>query len=91
MTAKEAANILKNMAFLDVERDHEKTEEAIKMAISALESIDRITAERDAAVKDLSGVWGKCFYCKNYDWHNCLSTPTRNGACWEWRGVQNET
>lgn len=40
------------MAYLDVERDHEKTEEAIKTAISALETIDRITAERDAAIKD---------------------------------------
>ena len=36
MTNQESIYILKNMAFLDVERDHEKTEEAIKMAISAL-------------------------------------------------------
>ena len=36
MTSKEAAYILKNTAFLDGKSGHEKTEEAIKMAISAL-------------------------------------------------------
>ena len=50
MTNQESIYILKNMAFLDVERDHEKTEEAIRMAISALETIDHITAAEVASV-----------------------------------------
>lgn len=68
MSNEEAIYTLKNMAFLDVERDHEKTEEAIKTAISALEEIDRIKAERDAAVDDLE----KCMY---------YARPKNNNVC----------
>ena len=52
MTNKEARCIINNTAFLDGKSGHEKTEEAIKTAISALETFDHITAERDAFMED---------------------------------------
>lgn len=91
MSNEEAIYTLKNMAFLDVERDHEKTEEAIKTAISALEEIDRIKAERDAAIDDMRGF---CVLCKFFKVNvsklpcaKCLRTA--NNEYWEWKGVQN--
>ena len=53
MTNEESIYILKNMAFLDGKSGHEKTEEAIRTAISALESIESLKAERDAAIAEL--------------------------------------
>ena len=98
MTSKEAAYILKNTAFLDGKRGHEKTEEAIKTAISALETIDHITAERDGAVKDLHDseqMHNACFFCKYYDETPFCNNNVGGGDIeandmWEWRGVTDD-
>ena len=62
--------------------------DAIENAIKALESIDRITAERDAAINDLSytvlRMGGACWSCKRNK--TCLK---EDKPCkWEWRGVE---
>lgn len=64
--------------------------EAKLVAISALKSIDRITKERDALLKDLKAA---------SDCHSCVHNKKENldGLCtecflgtskWEWRGAQ---
>lgn len=68
-----------------------KEKEALTLAISALESIDRITAERDAAEEE---IYHGCWNCI----HNHVTSVDYNdcdiGGCdyskWEWRGVQND-
>ena len=45
----------------------------------------RVTAERDAAVEDLSG---QCEYCRKKD--DCVSHKSPNWNCWEWRGIKKE-
>ena len=80
-------------------------EEALSLAVKAIESIDRITAERDAAVKDLSRLDDNCFCCKWWKrdeadrrlfrckCHNICcanSNDEKDPDLWEWRGVQNE-
>lgn len=72
-------------------------DEVCEVAISALESIDKIKAERDAAVNELKENLCSCYYCKSYD-RNPLSPfceeydicSRGNGEAdrWEWRGVQ---
>ena len=72
--------------------------EAITIAISALESIGRITAERDAAVEELRNVTINCFCCKwlreEDNLHRCYCPEPccedGNPDRWEWRGVQDE-
>ena len=67
-------------------------------AMRTLESIDRITVERDEAVKDLHDseqMHNACFFCKHYD--ETAFCNNNVGGCdneaddrWEWRGAQND-
>lgn len=76
MTNLEAVKILSN-GVLNGKDDTLENNEAIELAISALENIDRITAERDKAIADLKTVILECH-------HECI--PYING--WGWRGIK---
>ena len=67
-------------------------EEALSLAVKAIENIDRITAERDAAIDDLAiATYGSCHFCKHNNRGKCEAEKIdRYGGCWEWRGIQNE-
>ncbi len=97
MTTEEAIKFHKRnyQAFIDTmwdgDEDNNPYEEAFRMAISALGSIDKIKTERDAAVNSLRTTFGNCQFCKHNDFltHRCKSTP-KPGKCWEWKGIQND-
>lgn len=72
-----------------------------KDVASALESmqeeLDRVKAERDAAIEDLRG---ECKYCKYFRiiWNGCtpdyecpLSEQCLNRDMWQWRGLEGRT
>lgn len=61
MTNEEALTHLKQH---DYWTQYRWQDEMCEVAISALESIDRITAERDAAVEQLHRNLVSCNYCK---------------------------
>lgn len=107
MTSKDAANIIDHLGIKQVYDDTvSATEigEALTLAISALENIDRITAERDAAIADMEDIAKKvnvnCRYCKNLSEKNKLlrNETMRESKCfncecfssWEWRGARND-
>lgn len=85
MTNEEALAILED-GILSGKTDTLENNEAMDRAISALKSIDRITAERDAAVRDLK-LTATCLTCKNAE------AGRRCSGClfedeWEWRGIE---
>lgn len=51
------------------------------------EELEKVTAERDALLKELAG---ECGLCANYE--NCKKYPAYciNGNMWEWCGLQKE-
>ena len=63
-----------------------------------LEEIERLQAERDAAVNDLKELadrQGACFGCKWFTGERCGDTEYKiicgfHDSKWEWRGVQKE-
>ena len=101
MTNEEAIKEVKEV-YNDLEFKYEATTAlAFDSAFSALENIDRITAERDAAVDDLhecETVNMSCFYCKHYEKRRDSEEVLKNkdGICcgekgvdlWEWRGIE---
>ena len=103
MTNEEAIKELKEMKLVAEERGSYWGENAIplyELAISALESIESLKAERDAAIRDLRLSENKhesCEFCKYYNSPiNYCTTEDGNILCdtfnndmWEWRGVQN--
>lgn len=67
--------------------------EALPIVRQLREELERVTAERDAAVSDLRGraieSYSECMYClyrtaKSFCW-NC-----NNGSNWTWRGLHKE-
>ena len=87
MTNEEAKVQLKFLYNMEVDRGEYHIAKTIETAIDALERIDRITAERDAAISDLKYLpsttckYANTDYCTN----DCLCDK------YEWRGIQNET
>lgn len=78
------------------ELDAREVGETIDVAIYALENIDRIKDERDAALKDLQTVISEgsnfCRMCKYREadgqcYHDCI--PYSWQWAWEWRGIQD--
>lgn len=53
--------------------------------------LDRVTAERDAAVNDLRDCavedYAECMYCSHRE-KDTLCWNCMNGSNWEWRGVE---
>ena len=103
MTYEEAKIYLRNWRNAIESRGDTDFSDAIcslNMAIQALESIDKIKAERNAAVEDIKKNW-LCFTCKKRikgrEWAYCkhleLEVTGRDDArtttCenWEWRGI----
>lgn len=98
MTNEEARRILLyEPDFNGFGEEAKLTEEALSVAIEALESIDRITAERDAAVADLKEAsrhlrYHFCPYCKHFKAFDISKEPCH--SCnygrknWEWRGIE---
>lgn len=70
MNNKEAIEWIKNHLY--DEDGTTKQDKAMEIAISALENIDRITAERDAAVEQLHRNLVACNYCKKLRKTNIL-------------------
>lgn len=107
MTKEEATSWIRDLGVTLMDGESfsitSETVESLSIAISALENIDRITAERDAAIRDLHSSENKhegCGFCKYYNitqTNHCtrenkaISCDTLNNDMWEWRGVQNET
>ena len=95
MTNKEASSCIRDLrvTLMDGEAFSitNETIESLSIAISALESIDRIEAKRDALMHELR-VLSACPTCIKHC--GCNRTDIVTGSekkCWEWRGVQNGT
>lgn len=95
MSNEEAIAQLTFLHHIETDRKAYRLVASIEMAISALESIDRITAERDAAIDGIKaaivGANDYCFLCKNLELdgqcHQVCVPNTRNWS-WEWRGIE---
>lgn len=97
MKTEEAIKVLKLFKECNEQLQPKIVFESIDYAISALESIDRITAERDAAIADLRKLsvrpsYFQCDCCLHFQKADgikrCRKKPDFSGKCWEWRGVQ---
>lgn len=67
-----------------------------EVALAEIQSLKvklaQVTKERDAAVKDLRSVFGKCRFCRWYippvgPYAKCTKLNNNFKDCWEWRGV----
>ena len=58
----------------------------VKEFTAKLEELERVKAERDAAVHDFHG---ECFACEHVD-TDCPAMNCRNGEKFKWRGPQKE-
>ena len=103
MTREEAIDLLRNTAWLGTHEDREKTEEAVEMAISALEQEPCDAISREAVLEavsegcfELRGVYGRC-----EELINALPSvqPSRKGhwdktctcsECGKWRIVESD-
>lgn len=52
---------------------------------NAEQQLEKVTAERDQAIEDLSG---QCDYCQKQN--DCIDRKGEHWNCWQWRGVQEE-
>ena len=89
---------LKNYSIKDKALLNLQTVKDAAEALAALQSeLEKVKAERDAAVKDLHTLrklsgW-KCFACyynDHYERSVCAGCDYNNGNNWQWRGPQKE-
>ena len=53
------------------------------------EQLDRVTAERDAAIANLKQAKSGCDFCRYTHGFSCdLEEPCIMHECWEWRGIE---
>ena len=92
MTNEDAITILK-MVFCENECVNSVLNNGIDTAIYALESIDKIKAERDAAIADLKEI-SMCENCSHNNddlFHSvCMYCDYRSMSNWEWRGIHDD-
>lgn len=75
------------MAVDDISTLPEIDPETLPIVRQLREELAKVTAERDALLKELAG---ECGLCANYE--NCKKYPAYciNGNMWEWCGLQKE-
>lgn len=99
MTNEAAIKVLKLFKECNEKLQPKIVFESVDSAMSALENIDRITAERDAAIRDLHSLenkHGECGFCKHYSSPMSYCTAEDgtvicdaiNNDMWEWRGIE---
>lgn len=100
MTNSEVAMYIKDLRHMLVEGDSftltKEMYDSLSTAISAMESIDKITAERDAAVEQLHRNLVCCTYCKKIEEYQYPDDCECYDICkegrgkvdyWEWKGI----
>lgn len=85
LTREAVIKILSTFAEINERREPPIVIESVKVAVSELENVDRITMERNAAIEQLRG---RCEVCKHYRTIHCVLTNCTRDK-WEWVGIDD--